>query len=205
MNYSAILHGNINGQIIFVSGKGTIINGLTNGNYILEQLPDKFEPQILKGLLITGYPNATHSIDNSVNIFQGKSYTYKRILNFSNGGRIEMFADCVLSENQLISKFTVNGSLFIEERIENSEPLIEVWEPTKENVLSGLFRITWKTKNGNYLSADARSEYFPLGVTQQLPILHRYIEIESVEENNLFSLSQKSFLFHRLNIDKGEL
>jgi Green fluorescent protein len=199
MKYTAILKGIINGQEILVQGNGTIFEGETKGNYSLDKIPLNFQPQILKGLLITGYPNACYSNDGSQNIFKGKSYTYQRKLNFNNGGVIEMSADCQLNNDILTSVFTVTGNIIADETICNSEPIIEVWQPTKENDLSGLFRITWKTDEGNYLSADAHSIYQPSGVTQDLPILHRYIEISSVVEGDKLSLLQNSRLFHKLN------
>ncbi len=198
MNYTAILSGTINSEEIIVKGAGTIIDGLTEGVYSLEILPLKFNPHILKGILITGYPNACSSIDGSINIFKDKSYVYKRRLSFNNGGVLEMTANCKVVANELTSVFTIQGNLPCEEEIENSEPIIETWQPTTENKLSGLFRIIWKTKSGGYLSADAHSIYEPGGVTNDLPILHRYIEISSKIKGDNFSLRQNSMLFRKL-------
>jgi len=197
MKYTAILDGEINNQQIFVSGSGTINLGLTIGNYQLLKIPDKLDPLILKGCLITGYPNASESIDDSINIFKGTSYTYKRSLIFNNGGQLEMTAKCDVENDNLSSVFTVTGNIDCPFLI-GSEPIIETWEPTVNNNLSGLFRITWKTEDGSYLSADAHSIYSPHNSVESLPILHRYIEIESAIENNILSLRQDSKLFHRL-------
>lgn len=198
LKYTATLKGKINSQSILVIGQGTIVNGLTQGDYSLNMMPDNFKPQILKGLLITGYPNACHSIDNTPNIFKNKSYTYKRKLTFNNGGMLEMTANCILEADTLKSEFIVNGNVLCEESINKTEPIIEVWQPTFENNLSGLFRIVWQTESGNYLSADASSVYSPEGVTLELPILHRFIEITSEEKEGKFSLCQNSYLFHKI-------
>jgi hypothetical protein len=155
------------------------------------------DPLILKGCLITGYPNASRSIDESINVFNGTSYTYKRRLIFNNGGQLDMTAQCEVADDHLSSIFTVTGNLDCPALL-GSEPIIETWEPIANNNLSGLFRITWKTATGEYLSADAHSIYSPQNSVESLPILHRYIEIESVLENNTLSLRQDSKLFHRL-------
>jgi len=197
MEYTAVLRGIINDEPILVQGEGTIEDGLTIGKYDLIKIPDLFNPYILKAMLITGYPNACASLDDSINVFKGSSYTYQRKLVFNNGGVLQMTAVCNLTCDSLESIFTVKGILKCPE-LTSSEPIIETWEPIANNKLSGLFRITWKTKDGNFLSADAHSIYSPRNSTDGQPLLHRYIEIQASIDNNVLSLRQDSKLFHSL-------
>jgi hypothetical protein len=65
----------VNGFPIALSGDGNIERGLglTLGSYTIEQIPKGFDPYIFSAILITGYPNASASVDNTPNIFRDRS------------------------------------------------------------------------------------------------------------------------------------
>lgn len=203
LHYTAKLTGRVNDLEILVTGAGTILlsEGVTEGDYEIQQSPEGFSPLFLTAVLITGYPNACTSIDGSKNVFHGSSYQYGRTLTFRKGESLTMHAKCSLTGKVLDSEFTIRG---IAPRLEldDVEPLVEVWEPVGTKEILGQFRIAWKTNGQVVTSADARSEYHPGNSTESMPILHRFISITAKLHKNGFSLKQKSLLFHGLQFNE---
>src|SRR5882724_9441802 len=98
ISFDARLEGMLNHSQIQLAGGGSISHpkGQTIGDYELRRLPEGFSPFILSACLITGYPNASKSIDGSRNIFQGRSYNYTRTLKFRTGEEMILDANCSL-------------------------------------------------------------------------------------------------------------
>jgi hypothetical protein len=204
LEYTAVLNGCVNDQEIIVTGAGKIIvrDGLTEGTYELVKLPTEFDPAVLEAVLITGYPNACAPLDGSPNVFQGKSYHYRRLLSFQENEQLLLNAVCQVDGNRLTSKFTLKGTA-PKVKIEDVAPLVEAWEPTGSQEIAGQFRIVWQTVDGGYIRADAQSEYFPGNSTANMPVLHRYISISAKIEGRILTLTQKSLVFHHLPIQHG--
>ena len=199
LEYTAELNGTVNGQPIVVRGRGTIrpAEGITNGDYDLEALPDGFSPLFLTTVLITGYPNACASLDGSPNLFQGISYDYQRTISFRDGNSLLLNTTCDLMDRRLRSTFALDGQV-PKVSLQNVEPLVETWEAVRNGEIEGSFKIAWRQTNGSLLSAEAHSQYYVNRKTQGLPLVHRFIEIKSHVEGGCFSLWQRSFTFRRL-------
>lgn len=198
--YVAELTGEVNGQSILVNGEGVIRSneGLTQGQYELESLPDGFSPLYLATVLITGYPNACASLDGSMNLFRGTSYHYEREVAFRDGGALSLKTRCELDGRTLRSEFALTGTVE-PARVFNIEPLVESWEATGRREIEGSFKIAWKGEGGSLLSAEARSRYHVRRDTLGLPLMHRFIAIEAGLDGNRLFLTQNSFTFRRLS------
>src|SRR5713226_3732269 len=98
LEYAALLEGNLNGACVRVSGEGRIneTRGITQGEYLLHEVPEDFDPLFLTAVLITGYPNACANLDESPNPFSGRSYQYQRQLTFSADKQLRLRAQCML-------------------------------------------------------------------------------------------------------------
>jgi hypothetical protein len=199
IKYTATLKGKINDQVIVVYGAGTInlSDGITEGEYEIGVSPEGFSPFFLTAVLITGYPNACASLDDSKNTFFGSAYHYRRALTFRRGGHLSMTAVCSPTGTGLDSHFTLLGEMATVE-VDEVEPIVEVWEPLGLNEIAGQFNIAWKKHGKIVASANAESNYYSRNSTQLMPMLHRYIAITSRIYRDGFTLRQKSLLFHRL-------
>jgi hypothetical protein len=197
--FSAHLSGEVNRADIRLDGDGTINQtiGQTIGNYNLQKIPDSFPPYFLSACLITGYPNASASIDGCRNIFQGHPYSYTRTIKFRTGEVLILEADCKLDGDKLISNFELQGSSPLGDT-HSIEPLIESWEPVGPGKVRGHFTAAWKNKTGGFIVADATTDYRIEAQDEQSDFLHRYVAITSSAKGNRLFKKQDVRLFKQL-------
>lgn len=199
LTFTAHLTGSVNGSAILVSGGGTIDveHGETDGRYLLQDISPDFHPSILSACMITGYPNASASLNNTRNPFHGKSYSYRRSLEFSTGCRLELRAECELFGSQLKSRFFLYGEARLQ-GITSIDPLIESWEPLVGGDLRGRFTIGWRTLDDRVYTAEADSRYTLASSAVVEGVLHRYLVIRPESTPERLRLRQRSTLFRRL-------
>jgi len=197
--FQAELNGLVNSEALDLVGTGGIDlqTGLTHGTYQLRRMPDRLSPLVLSACLITGYPNASVSPDHSPNIFRARPYRYRRELRFRDGGSLVLAATCSLADTVMISQFRLDGELHHPE-LRNVEPLIESWEPHGPGRVRGHFAISWRTRSGVFVTADAFTDYEVDTEEEQADILHRMVTIDSRIEGHTLRKEQYSVLFRRL-------
>jgi hypothetical protein len=194
--FIATVDGSLNSVPMRLHGQGTIDHdvGRTEGAYVLTEAPPDFSPYLLGPMLITGYPNASRSAVGVENIFKGRSYRYTRQIAFRTGERIQLAAECDLSDGTLRSRFTVSGDL-PHESPAPLEPLIESWIPAGEGRIRGTFTAAWKRLDGQYLVADVTTDYDVDTLMSQQQTLHRYVRISTACKNGRVEKRQDVFLF----------
>ena len=201
LEYKANLNGEVNGQSISVVGAGRIDSrlGVTEGEYELHKLPDDFDPRFLTAVLITGYPNACAALDNIPNPFVGFSYDYERNILFRDTSSLHLKARCRIEKNHLSSEFYLNGTVS-GGTLQGIEPIVETWDMTGSGLIEGRFRAAWIAEDGKQVIAQANTEYHISREVSGMPLMHRFIEIESNIEGARMRLKQLSFAFRRLKV-----
>ena len=200
LSFSASLSGTVNGEAIALKGDGNIQRGLglTVGTYNLERLPRGFQPPLLSSILITGYPNASASVEDTPNIFRDRSYDYRRNITFRDGGDLSLRARCVLEGDHITSRFYLTGHVEVPE-LAGVEPLLESWEPNGPGGIRGHFTIAWRLQNGRGLvTADAESTYQIDTDEEQQGLLHRFVIMNSAVRGNTLRKTQTVGLFREL-------
>ena len=195
LSFRASLNGEVNGKEIILQGEGTINDGHTDGKYDLIQLPEGFSPEILSVVLVTGYPNASETIDQTQNIFKGNSYNYTRHIKFSDGGELQLQTECVLEGNHLDSKFTLHGEINDIDLVA-IQPIVESWEPCGEGKIKGRFTATWeKQSTGEVITASTESDYIIDTEETQKNLCHRFIKIQNTYDERQLRKLQDVYLF----------
>ena len=199
MKFTAILTGSINNEPIRLNGKGSINpqKGLTDGYYNLQEVPTDFSPVLLSAVLITGYPDASASLDGASNIFQGRSYEYNRNLIFGNGGELNLNTSCILKDDHLHSQFHLTGNVDLPP-VDRMEPLIESWTPAGPGGIEGHFRAVWLGADGCTVKADAFTEYNVDTDQIQKRLLHRFVTIDSEVQGSDIHKLQEVMLFENI-------
>jgi hypothetical protein len=107
LSFAAQLTGQINHQQVRVTGTGHVdpALGVTDGTYEFK-VPDDFDPMLLSAFLICCYPNATASINETPNLFLGKSYEYRRVLKLRDGGELSQRTGCVMALRVIAKNLT---------------------------------------------------------------------------------------------------
>lgn len=204
MKFTAQLDGIVNQQSIKLNGKGTLceLTGKTHGEYDLLNIPKGFDSMLLSAVLITGYPNASHSHENVKNVFKGKSYSYEREINFRDGGKLNLKVNCKHENDLFKSDFVLTGNVEFY-GLTSVEPLVESWQPIGSGNIKGHFMAAWQSKRG-LIAADAFTDYKIENSETQPNVLHRYISIDSFFENNRLIKDQQVSLFHKAKFISDE-
>ncbi len=192
IDFSTTLTGLLNGQTILVEGRGTIIEdvGLTVGDYNLIKTPDGFPSELLSIMMVTGYPNASRSIDLAQNPFKGISYSYTRNINFE-GQQMVLEAKVSLSERRLESVFHINGQFGAPIALGKVDPIRETWDQVSDGIIQGQFGASWSLPNGGSAKASTKTQY-RVGVANPLPFREqRDIHLLTENEPMKFSLRQE--------------
>lgn len=181
LSFAAKLTGQINHQIIEVTGTGHVDPdlGVTDGTYEFK-VPNGFDPMLLSAFLICGYPNATASINETPNIFLGKSYEYRRALQLRDGGELNQRATVTVRNNRIDSRFHLTGWIPAITGLTGVEPVVESWEPHGPGGIRGHFTIGWTTATGGLVVGNAFSTYQIDTDHQQNGLLHRFISMRTV-------------------------
>jgi hypothetical protein len=180
MTFAATVTGQLNGELIHVTGAGTVepALGLTDGTYDF-RLPADFDPLLLSAFLVCGYPNATACIDDTPNIFAGVSYQYRRTLKLREGGEITQRAAISVRENRIESRMHLTGSARVP-KLTSIEPVVESWEPNGPGGIRGHFAIGWTTEKGFLVVGDAYTSYQIDVTREQSGLLHRFIVMRTL-------------------------
>jgi hypothetical protein len=80
---------------------------------------------LFSAILITGYPNASASVEDTPNIFRDRSYDYRRLIKFRDGGELQFRARCTLEGDHITSRFHLRGAVHVPALV-SIEPLIEM-------------------------------------------------------------------------------
>lgn len=197
MKFKAHLDGVVNKQPIKLHGKGTLCenSGKTHGEYDLLKIPEGFDPMLLSAVLITGYPNASHSHNNVKNIFKGHSYSYERNIDFRNGGKLNLKVKCRRENDLFHSIFELTGHVECN-GLTSVEPLVESWQPISLGHVKGHFMAAWQSDDG-LIAADAFTDYKIENSENQCNVLHRFISIDSFLDDNRLIKDQQVSLFHK--------
>lgn len=184
LTFTAKLTGHVNQQAIHVTGTGHVDPelGVTDGTYEFE-VPKDFDPMLLSAFLICGYPNATASIENTPNIFLGKSYEYRRFLKLRDGGELNQRATVSVRKDGIDSRFHLTGWIPPIAGLTGVEPVVESWEPHGPGGIRGHFTIAWATTSGPLVVGDAFSTYQIATDGEQKGLLHRLIFMRTVLNN----------------------
>jgi hypothetical protein len=164
---------------------------------MIEALPVGFDPMLLSAFLITGYPNATSSIDGSPIIFRDHSYEYRRNLRFRDGGELNFRATCTLKDDHIHSRFHLSGHVHAS-GLQSVEPIVESWEAYGPGGIRGHFTIAWRTKTGLLLVADASTTYQIETDQVQDGMLHRFILMRTTIDGKRIHKVQTVGLFREL-------
>ena len=150
-SFTASLLGVVNAREIKLSGEGTLDpkGGITDGKYTLESTPKGFDPHLYGVFLITGYPQIALSRDGATNPFSGRTVSYKRVVEFENGGEITFDALCKNVDGHVESTFVMSGNVDAPDLV-GIEPLVETWIPAeKDKVIAPVHNIVdheeWET------------------------------------------------------------
>jgi Green fluorescent protein len=199
IDFTALLDGDINSSTLDLGGHGIIDHqaGQTTGVYLIWKSPVEFSPYLLGPMLITGYPNASQSIDGAQNIFKGRSYGYRRQIKFNSGHRLYLRAECDLCNRVLKSRFSITGAV-PRVAISPLEPLVESWRPAGPGRIRGEFGAAWRKVDGDYLTADVLTDYEVDTNEQQENVLHRFVRMRTTVNGNEVRKSQKVMLFREL-------
>src|SRR5438128_2719759 len=111
--FIAELVGQVNGHPLELNGGGDIdsASGITHGTYSLKRCPSDFDPTLLSGCLITGYPNVCAAQSAVQNPFGQSNYQYTRTLKFRDGGDLFLRAECHYDDATLVSRFEVDAHI----------------------------------------------------------------------------------------------
>lgn len=200
VKFVANLRGTLNRNPMMLTGDGSIDHeiGRTIGTYQLEEFPDGFSPYLLGPMMITGYPNASHSVDGAINIFKGRSYRYNRHVEFRSGEQFDLSVECGLQGGRMASAFDIVGEVPLEEA-SPLEPLVEMWEPDGPGRIHGFFRALWKCGNAGFIAANVDTHYEIDTSAQQPEILHRFVRMHTTVEKLHVHKVQDVLLFRDLN------
>lgn len=200
LTFNVTLTGSVNHEALNLTGQGRIerSQGLTDGRYAFRALPKAFDPHLLSAFLITAYPNATASIGDTPNLFGDHSYGYRRTLRFREGGELRFRASCMRRGTHIESKFHLVGQVEVP-ALHSEEPFIETWEPNGPGGILGTFTISWRTDDGNVVTAEAETSYqiHESDATQD-GILHRFILTRTAVDGNALHQVQTAGLFRDL-------
>ena len=201
INFATTLTGTLNGQIISVAGRGAIIEdlGLTIGDYDLIKTPDGFPPELLTIMMVTGYPNASRSIDLAQNPFKGINYSYTRKIEFE-GQQMVLEATVSLSERRLESTFQINGHFGPPIALGKVSPIRETWDQVSDGIIGGQFDASWPLSDGTNAKARTKTQYRIRGA-RPLPFREqRDINLCTENEPMKFSLRQEVDLMAAHNV-----
>jgi|SRR5579862_1926778 len=165
--FVALIQGCLNGQALHIEGRGVFNEGkgIVDGRYRLIAVPSRVDPLIFEAVALTGYPSVCSPEQGIANPFHDGDYAYDRIVDFGSFGRITYRALCVIERRQtnavLKSTFFVNADLYTP-ALSGDTSLVEKWVPLSHKNLKGSFAITWKTRAGGHLNAQATSNYWLL-------------------------------------------
>lgn len=195
-NFITELSGVISGQSIRVAGQGSLneVNGLTSGDYQLIELPLGFNPEILGIMKVTGYPNASRSIQHAFNPFKGHSYSYQRRIHFGEE-QMNLLARVDLTPSGLESKFLLTGSYPKDLDLGSLQPITEEWTQPNCSEIGGRFDAVWITQLGHKVKATTYSRYWIDTVKSLDAQSHRVMRLDTKVSGGTFSLVQQVDLF----------
>ena len=163
--YSAQLRGILNDQEVSIVGSGILDadKGVVIGQYFLRKIPPMLHPLVFNSVLITGYPSVCGSLGMS-NPFYPGSYSYSRVVEFGENGRISYSAHCIevsgREGSRLETTFEIEGNL-ITPPLRGCRPVLEIWTPKGADRIAGSFSIVWETNDGETLTGVATTDYIP--------------------------------------------
>jgi hypothetical protein len=157
-------------------------------------MPVDFSPGLLTACLLTGYPNATATPTELTNPFQGRSYTYRRTLDFGGSCKLNYSADCRVESGELLSHFRLEGQApSFELPARFVQEVEEFWNDGPHGELAGMFEARWTDTAGIDRAARAGSLYSVLAETR-LKGVRRRLRLEAEIEGDVFRLTQNSKL-----------
>lgn len=194
LEFIAELRGEVNGQPILVEGEGSIVQelGVTAGTYFVRRLPEDFDPKLLAGCLVTGYPSACSHSHAITNPFGLSDYTYERALRIPDRGDLKLAVDCRYEKGRLVSRFSLNGTVSVK-NIGLVGPITEVWQRSSDHSIAASFDMNWSGDCDSEIQVQTSSQY---RIRDPLPIpdrVTRRIEVTPrVHSNGVFTLFQVS-------------
>jgi hypothetical protein len=118
-------------------------------------------------------------------------------IKFRDGGDLSFRARCSLIDDHITSRFHLTGHVMSSDLI-STEPLIESWEPNGPGGIRGHFTMSWRRSDGQFMTADASTNYQIDTTDEQTSILHRFINMKTVFNGNTLSKTQTVGLFSEL-------
>ena len=194
LEFIAELRGEVNGQPIHVEGEGSIVQelGVTAGTYFVRRLPEDFDPKLLAGCLVTGYPSACSHSHEITNPFGLSDYKYERALHIPGRGNLVLAVDCKYEGGRLVSRFSLNGTVDVR-NIGIVEPITETWQRSTDHSIAAKFDMNWGGDIGPEIQVKTSSEYH---IQDPLPIPDRVTRLIEVTPRMLgdgvFTLFQVS-------------
>lgn len=194
IEFLAELHGEVNGQPIHVVGEGSIVQalGVTSGTYFTRQLPENFDPKLLAGCLVTGYPSACALAGKIDNPFGLSDYSYCRTLGIPGRGKLDLAVNCRYEGGRLVSTFLLHGAVQLPS-LKEVGPITETWGRTTECQIDAYFDMHWTAEAGQTVVVEASSRYHIENPSIIPETLTRSIEVTPrVLGNGVFTLFQIS-------------
>jgi len=150
----------ITGELELHEGEGFCIAEPT---FDRNAMPKGFQPEVLSGFLITGYPSASRSIGKARNPFDDLKADFKttREIDLGTYGQLKTsYYSKDRGTNKERVTFNVSGSVKLPKRITSIAPLSEVWRPGRRpNQFTGQMTFTWILEDGTTVHGSAKSRY----------------------------------------------